>query len=52
ATICNGHAELCTRPYGNTTFLGSHDSYAFSSDPFARKLLQIVEIILRIHQHF
>ncbi|EMD37769.1 hypothetical protein CERSUDRAFT_105671 [Gelatoporia subvermispora B] len=35
ATICNGHAELCDRPYGNVTFLGAHDSFAFSSDPLA-----------------
>ncbi|KAF8829668.1 hypothetical protein HHX47_DHR2000233 [Lentinula edodes] len=44
ATICNGHAELCTRPYGNTTFLGSHDSYAFSSDPLALARDQEVDI--------
>lgn len=37
ATVCNGRAELCSRGYGNTTFLASHDSFAFSSDPFARK---------------
>ncbi|KAH9946394.1 PLC-like phosphodiesterase [Epithele typhae] len=36
ATVCNGHAELCNRSYGNTTFAGSHDSYAFSENPFAR----------------
>ncbi|KAK7712590.1 hypothetical protein SLS64_004974 [Diaporthe eres] len=23
---CNGHAELCARPYSNVTFVGSHDS--------------------------
>ncbi|KIK56552.1 hypothetical protein GYMLUDRAFT_47067 [Collybiopsis luxurians FD-317 M1] len=44
ATVCNGHAELCNRPYGNTTFLGSHDSYAFSSDPLALARDQEVDI--------
>ncbi|KAJ3968331.1 hypothetical protein EV361DRAFT_1004215 [Lentinula raphanica] len=31
ATVCNIHAVFCERPYGNTTFLGSHESYAFST---------------------
>ena len=56
ATVCNGNAELCSRSYGNVTFMGgmscsdsgvqplfrwcmhiAHDSFAFSSDPLARK---------------
>lgn len=28
ATVCNGQAELCSRSYGNVTFVGAHDSYA------------------------
>lgn len=38
ATVCNGHTELCGRSYGNTTFLGSHDSFAVDKSPlnFAR----------------
>ncbi|KAJ7587186.1 PLC-like phosphodiesterase [Mycena floridula] len=44
ATVCNGRAELCARPYGNTTFFGSHDSFAFSSDPFALARDQEVDI--------
>jgi len=28
ASTCNGHAELCSRGYGNITFVGAHDSYA------------------------
>jgi hypothetical protein len=28
ATVCNGHAELCDRSYGNVSFVGAHDSYA------------------------
>ena len=31
ATVCNGHAELCSRSYGNVTFIGAHDSYAIGS---------------------
>ncbi|KAJ7203070.1 PLC-like phosphodiesterase [Mycena pura] len=44
ATVCNGHAELCTRSYGNTTFMGSHDSAFFSSDPLALARDQEVDI--------
>lgn len=36
--LCNGHAALCERKYGNTTFLGSHDSFAVSTSVFARTL--------------
>ena len=32
---CNGHPALCNRKYGNTTFLGAHDSFAVSSNPLA-----------------
>lgn len=28
ATTCNGSANLCSRSYGNVTFVGTHDSYA------------------------
>jgi hypothetical protein len=35
ATACNGHAELCNRSYGNTTFLTAHNSFGFNSDPLA-----------------
>lgn len=31
ATVCNGHAELCERGYGQTTFVGAHNSYAIGS---------------------
>ncbi|KAJ8518941.1 hypothetical protein ONZ45_g4017 [Pleurotus djamor] len=44
AAICNGHAELCDRSYGNITFLGSHDSFAFSSNPLALARDQAVNI--------
>lgn len=39
--VCNGHAELCDRKYGNVTFLGAHDSFAFSPNPIARKWLSV-----------
>lgn len=35
--LCNGRSELCDRKYGNVTFLGAHDSFAHSPNPFARK---------------
>ncbi|KAJ7742677.1 PLC-like phosphodiesterase [Mycena maculata] len=44
ATVCNGHAELCTRSYGNVTFVASHDSFAISKDPFALARDQEVDI--------
>ncbi|KAF5312302.1 hypothetical protein D9619_002929 [Psilocybe cf. subviscida] len=31
ATVCNGHAELCSRSFGNVTFVGAHDSYAIGN---------------------
>ncbi|KAJ7163764.1 PLC-like phosphodiesterase [Mycena filopes] len=44
ATVCNGHAELCNRSYGNVTFVGAHDSFAFSKDPLALARDQEVDI--------
>ncbi|KAI0674785.1 PLC-like phosphodiesterase [Trametes maxima] len=44
ATVCNGHAELCNRSYGNVTHLGAHDSFAFSSDPLALARDQEIDI--------
>jgi hypothetical protein len=28
ATTCNGSPDLCSRSFGNVTFVGAHDSYA------------------------
>jgi len=28
ASVCNGHAELCNRSYGNITFMGGELYYA------------------------
>jgi len=44
AQVCNGHADLCDRGYGNVTFLGAHDSFAFSGNPFALARDQEVDI--------
>jgi hypothetical protein len=46
--LCNGHAELCERPYGNTTFLGSHDSFAVSNNFFALARTQEVDLELQL----
>jgi len=35
ASVCNGHSELCSRSFGNVTFVGAHDSYAVSSTNLA-----------------
>lgn len=32
ATVCNGHAELCDRSFGNVTFVGAHNSYAVGTN--------------------
>jgi len=42
--LCNGHADLCDRKYGNVTFLGAHDSFAFSGNPFALARTQEVDV--------
>jgi len=42
--LCNGHAELCDRSYGNTTFFGAHDSFAASMNPFALARTQEVGV--------
>ncbi|OCH90255.1 PLC-like phosphodiesterase [Obba rivulosa] len=49
ATVCNGHAELCDRPYGNVTFFGAHDSFAFSSDPLALAADQQVNLTQQLN---
>ncbi|KAG8718628.1 hypothetical protein FRC09_012378 [Ceratobasidium sp. 395] len=35
ATVCNGYSELCSRTYGNVTYIGAHNSYAVGSDNLA-----------------
>ncbi|KAJ7175088.1 PLC-like phosphodiesterase [Mycena crocata] len=48
ATVCNGHAELCDRSYGNVTFVGAHDSFAISEDPLALARDQEVSITTQL----
>ncbi|TDL29179.1 PLC-like phosphodiesterase [Rickenella mellea] len=49
ATVCNGRAELCNRSYGNITFIGAHDSFAESEDPFALARDQDVDITTQLN---
>ena len=44
ATVCNGRAEFCDRSYGNITFIGSHDSYAFDDNAFDLSRNQEVDV--------
>jgi len=46
--LCNGHAELCERKYGNTTFVGAHDSFAHSLNPFALARTQEVDVTTQL----
>ncbi|KAJ7846714.1 PLC-like phosphodiesterase [Mycena olivaceomarginata] len=48
ATICNGHPQFCSRPYSNVTYIGAHDSFAFSADPFALARDQEVNITAQL----
>ncbi|KIY50483.1 PLC-like phosphodiesterase [Fistulina hepatica ATCC 64428] len=48
ATTCNGYADLCSRSYGNTTFFGSHDSYAVDTDPLDLSRDQEVDITTQL----
>jgi len=49
ATVCNGYAELCSRSYGNVTFIGSHDSFAYSDDPIILSADQRVDIATQLN---
>ena len=44
ANVCNGHEELCHRSYGNITYIGSHNSYAASTDPLILSRNQEVDV--------
>ncbi|TFK35682.1 PLC-like phosphodiesterase [Crucibulum laeve] len=45
---CNGRTELCERPYGNVTFLGAHDSFAASGNPFALARTQEIDVAAQL----
>ncbi|KZT20223.1 PLC-like phosphodiesterase [Neolentinus lepideus HHB14362 ss-1] len=49
ASVCNGRAELCDRSYGNTTFVGAHDSFAHSTDPAALARDQEINITAQLN---
>jgi len=34
-STCNGHAELCSKPYSNVTYIGAHNSYSVSAGSLA-----------------
>ncbi|KAF8797824.1 PLC-like phosphodiesterase [Phlegmacium glaucopus] len=46
--LCNGHAGLCDRSYGNVTFLGAHDSFADSYNPFALARTQEFDVAAQL----
>jgi len=35
ATVCNGYSELCSKTFGNVTYIGAHNSYAVGSNNLA-----------------
>ncbi|KAG7085327.1 hypothetical protein E1B28_002894 [Marasmius oreades] len=47
-TVCNGHAEFCDRRYSDVTFIGSHDSFAFSKNPIKLGRDQTVDITAQL----
>ncbi|CAE6447181.1 unnamed protein product [Rhizoctonia solani] len=42
--LCNGYAALCSRTYGNVTYIGAHNSYAVSTDVAALSVNQNVDV--------
>lgn len=40
---CNGHDELCSRPYSNVTFVGSHDSAFVGLLPSQNQLISVTD---------
>lgn len=48
-STCNGQASFCDRSYGNITFWGAHDSYAWSTDPLALARDQKVNITAQLN---
>lgn len=47
ATVCNGHAELCDRSYGNVTVVGAHDSYAVGVNNRAQPQLSTANLLMK-----
>lgn len=44
ASVCNGRSELCSRSYSNVTYLGAHDSFAFSDSDIILSRDQEVDV--------
>ncbi|KAG8959783.1 hypothetical protein FRC03_007491 [Tulasnella sp. 419] len=44
-TLCNGYAALCSRSYGNITHIGSHNSYAVSTNPLSLSANQRIPVL-------
>lgn len=47
--VCNGRAELCDRSYGNVTFLTSHDSFAYSTNPLELARTQSLDLTAQMN---
>jgi hypothetical protein len=45
--VCNGNAALCSRPYSNITFIGSHDSAFVGSLPTQNQQLSVTDQLNR-----
>lgn len=41
---CNGKAEFCDRKFSDVTFIGAHNSYAFSKNPLNVGRNQVVDV--------
>ncbi|KDN51725.1 hypothetical protein RSAG8_00273, partial [Rhizoctonia solani AG-8 WAC10335] len=46
--LCNGYAALCSRSYGNVTYIGAHNSYAVSTDVAALSANQNVGVTAQL----
>ncbi|KAG8697645.1 hypothetical protein FRC09_007730 [Ceratobasidium sp. 395] len=49
ADLCNGYAALCSRSYGNVTYIGAHNSYAYSTDVTALSANQNVDVTAQLN---
>jgi hypothetical protein len=38
---CNGHVEFCNKPYNSLTYILTHNSYAYISNPAANQLCPV-----------
>ncbi|CAG8653001.1 9355_t:CDS:2 [Dentiscutata heterogama] len=40
-TVCNGYADLCSRPYSQVAFVATHNSYAYGGVPAINQFFDI-----------